>query len=122
MTDHKTGPLAYEPNLTRTRPLWLAGAGLAVLVVISLCLMWWLASGLTAGRGRPGPLDRSERDDLPVPRAALNPDQPAQRRQYEARQQEQLNSYGWVDQEQGLVHIPIENAMQMIPQKYGESQ
>ncbi|MGO8985886.1 MAG: hypothetical protein ACLPHI_05885 [Terriglobales bacterium] len=32
------------------------------------------------------------------------------------RQEEQLNSYGWVDQKDGVAHIPIERAMDLIVQ------
>jgi hypothetical protein len=32
-------------------------------------------------------------------------------------QEQQLNSYGWVDQKSGVVHIPIERAMQIIAQR-----
>jgi hypothetical protein len=30
---------------------------------------------------------------------------------------EQLNSYGWVDQPAGVVHIPIERAMQLVAER-----
>ncbi|PYX92592.1 MAG: hypothetical protein DMG71_17645, partial [Acidobacteria bacterium] len=33
------------------------------------------------------------------------------------QQEEQLNSYGWVDEKSGFVHIPIERAMQLIAQR-----
>ena len=32
-------------------------------------------------------------------------------------QEQELNSYGWVDEKAGVVHIPIERAMQLIAQK-----
>lgn len=32
-------------------------------------------------------------------------------------EEEQLNSYGWVDKNSGIAHIPIEQAMQIIAQK-----
>ncbi|MGA2357187.1 MAG: hypothetical protein ABSG02_22050 [Terriglobales bacterium] len=33
------------------------------------------------------------------------------------KQEEQLNSYGWVDQKAGVAHIPIERAMELIAQR-----
>ena len=33
------------------------------------------------------------------------------------REEEELNSYGWVDQKAGIVHIPIERAMQLIAER-----
>ncbi len=38
-------------------------------------------------------------------------------RQLDAEQLEQLNSYGWVDQQAGTVHIPIDRAMQLEAQE-----
>lgn len=34
-------------------------------------------------------------------------------RQLDADQLERLNSYGWVDQQAGVVHIPIDRAMEL---------
>jgi hypothetical protein len=33
------------------------------------------------------------------------------------KEEEELNSYGWVDQKAGIVHIPIERAMQIIAER-----
>jgi hypothetical protein len=33
------------------------------------------------------------------------------------KEEEELNSYGWVSQQAGVVHIPIERAMQLIAQR-----
>ncbi|MFY9842356.1 MAG: hypothetical protein WA718_23905 [Terriglobales bacterium] len=33
------------------------------------------------------------------------------------RQEDQLNSYGWVNQKDGVAHIPIERAMELIVQR-----
>ncbi len=38
-------------------------------------------------------------------------------RQDLVKQEEQLNSYGWVDQKAGVAHIPIEQAMELIAQR-----
>jgi hypothetical protein len=32
-------------------------------------------------------------------------------------QENQLNSYGWVDQKAGVAHIPIERAMELLVQR-----
>ena len=32
-------------------------------------------------------------------------------------EEEVLNSYGWVDQKAGIVHVPIERAMQLVAQR-----
>jgi hypothetical protein len=33
-----------------------------------------------------------------------------------ARRRERLESYGWVDREKGIVHLPIERAMELVAQ------
>jgi len=33
------------------------------------------------------------------------------------KQEDQLNSYGWVDKDAGVAHIPIEHAMELIVQR-----
>lgn len=50
----------------------------------------------------------------PAPRLETNPGEifPV----LHATQEAELNSYGWVDRQKGVVHIPIERAMQLIAQ------
>ena len=37
-----------------------------------------------------------------------------------AKQEKQLSSYGWVDQKKGAVQLPIERAMELTVEKYGQ--
>jgi hypothetical protein len=39
---------------------------------------------------------------------------PAALEQYRADQEGRLNSYGWVSQPDGIVHVPIERAMDLV--------
>ncbi|HUJ95233.1 MAG TPA: hypothetical protein VLW84_08225 [Terriglobales bacterium] len=36
---------------------------------------------------------------------------------FRLHEEDTLNSYGWVDQQAGVVHIPIERAMQLVAQR-----
>ena len=36
---------------------------------------------------------------------------------FRAREEAELNSYGWVNQTAGIVHVPIERAMELVLQK-----
>jgi hypothetical protein len=36
---------------------------------------------------------------------------------YEATEKAKLNSYGWIDKQAGIIHIPIERAMDLIAQR-----
>lgn len=51
----------------------------------------------------------------PPPRLQTNPT--IDLKQYEAAQEAKLNSYGWVDREAGIIHIPIERAMDLIAER-----
>ena len=42
---------------------------------------------------------------------------PADLAKFRAWEDSQLNSYGWVDRTAGVVHIPIERAMEIIAQQ-----
>jgi hypothetical protein len=45
---------------------------------------------------------------------ALDPNQPVMLRELLAKEREQLESYGWVDRDAGVVRIPIERAIQIV--------
>lgn len=49
---------------------------------------------------------------FPMPR--LQPDPTADMNKFRVREEELLNSYGWVDQNAGKVHIPIERAIDLV--------
>jgi hypothetical protein len=38
-----------------------------------------------------------------------------------AKQAQQLQSYGWVDQKAGVVQLPIDRAMELVAQQYGSN-
>ena len=44
----------------------------------------------------------------------LETNERSQLRDFLMNQEDQLNSYGWVDQKSGIAHIPIERAMELI--------
>ena len=52
---------------------------------------------------------------FPGPNLQLNP--PDDLRSFRAREDAELNSYGWVDRTNGVVHIPITRAMELIAQR-----
>jgi len=58
------------------------------------------------------------RSKFPVPPAVIRRQDPAADiEQYLAEQNERLHTYGWVNQNAGIVHIPIERAMQLLLQR-----
>ena len=49
------------------------------------------------------------------PKPALQADDVADMNRLRAEEDEILNSYGWVDQKDGRGHIPIDDAIKMVP-------
>jgi hypothetical protein len=47
----------------------------------------------------------------------LETDERTQLRGFLMDQEDQLNSYGWIDQKAGVAHIPIERAMALIVER-----
>ncbi len=50
----------------------------------------------------------------------INRGDPRQLSRLRAEQLEAINSYGWQDQEQGIVTIPIDRAMELVAQELGD--
>lgn len=107
-----------------------SAAGLVVIVLVSAALMWWLLRGFQTYD--------EKRDERPTPIEAANPQQPPpaprlqvapgfagalERSDSEDMQaewkaeNETLAQPGWIDQQQGIVRVPIETAMQMLVQR-----
>jgi hypothetical protein len=52
---------------------------------------------------------------FPEPR--LETDERGEINDFRRQENEQLNSYGWLDKSAGIVHIPIERAMQLVAER-----
>lgn len=89
-------------------------AGLLFLMVFAMALMWYLFDYL-AGRPEPGPEPSpmaTGRELPPEPRLQVTP--PTDLELTRQKEDEMLNSYGWVDREAGVVRIPIDRAMDLL--------
>jgi hypothetical protein len=106
----------YETRDANPSSLVRFGIGLALLLVVVWAAMWWLMGyfRVTQPTGPPAtPFGQLEEKQLPpMPRLQVNPvlDLNAQREQ----QSNALKSYGWVDRDRGIVHIPIDRAIDLI--------
>jgi hypothetical protein len=54
---------------------------------------------------------------LRFPAPQLQPDPVADLNKFRTRVEEQLNSYGWVNEKSGVAHIPIERAIDIVSQQ-----
>ncbi len=100
-------------------------AGLLVLVTIICMATIWILLALWLSK-RPFDSDFHARGQIVAPNAELlerfpNPNLQMNPRAdvvtFRAREDEELNSYGWINRTSGVVRIPIERAMELIAQR-----
>ena len=115
---HSDKDRAYQPDSVDVRK---AGAVVgALLLTLLLCcgVIAWLINSLEAQHAAFNPpMSALERERLlaPEPRLEVTPRLDGIRYRQQAIQQ--LNSYGWVDQQQGIAHIPLKTAQQLMLQR-----
>jgi hypothetical protein len=108
---------AYEhtdvaPGVAYNFAIWL---GVAMLVSGAIVYgTFWFLEGRSATldqSSRTYPLAVGQSQDPPAPRLQVQPFKDVW--ELKNSQRGALNSYGWVDKATGVVHIPIERAMQI---------
>lgn len=109
-------PAAYEASYLNLWTITLAGVGLVVVVLVILVLTGLLYQvfrvGLPAPDLQPPPLETAP---LPGPRLQVAP--PRELQALRATEQANLHAYAWVDQERGVVRIPIERAKELVAER-----
>src|SRR5262245_42293525 len=114
----------HEPNTINIPSVVMFLVALAAAVVVVALLMRGLLRYFDARKAQeappPSPLAPGVRVP-PEPRLQGAPgsvSSPAEDiRRFREREDQMLNSYGWIDQQSGIIHIPIEQAKKMIEQK-----
>jgi hypothetical protein len=132
------GGAGHEASALRIGPIVWFMIGLGVATVIVFLLMTGLfdtfANRASKSEDRPSPLAGERQKLPPEPRLQLAPtsaeqleakrppnikeDHPLQEmKRFRAEQDAKLNSYGWVDEKSGVVHIPIDDAKRLLLEK-----
>lgn len=90
------------------------GATIVVTVAIVMLFCWWLFGIYTYVQplGPAATPFASARPLPPEPRLQPKPENDLQ--QYLREESSELNSYGWVDRQNGVVRIPIDHAMKLL--------
>jgi len=103
--------------------------GLAVAGILVYFVLWGLYHYLDAYQRNhqppQNPLVQSEADTRNVPPQAiqkfpqprLEKNERVEINDFLLKEEQTLNSYGWVDQKDGVVRLPIDRAMQLIAQR-----
>lgn len=104
----------HEPPEPSMKAVGWFGLGLAVFIVASVALSVWITFSLSEPAPPPGephiPIDPVAHQAGPGPQA--NPRQELE--QLRQLQDRRLHGYGWIDRDRGVVHIPIDRAMDLV--------
>src|SRR5262247_384808 len=114
----------HEPNTVNIPGVVKFLVWLSVAVMVAALLMWGLLHYFDKRKAQeappPSPLAPEAR--LPpeprlqgAPGSASSPTEDIRR--FREQEDRMLNSYGWIDQQRGIIRIPIEQAKKLIEQK-----
>jgi len=101
------------------------GIGLAFLVVVSQLLLWWLFDHFSDRETKLSPhvpaIVRLQAPTVPPePRlqgnAPLDVNPRLDLKQMRSNEDAFLNHYGWIDPDHGIVHVPIDRALDAVAQ------
>lgn len=104
----------HETYEAETRYVLIFFAVIAVTVAVTM----WVSKGLLyyfVHHERPGAPAFSFRNARTLPPSPeLEPVPHVLLETYLAREKNELNGYGWIDRSQGIVHIPVDRAIELI--------
>ncbi len=125
---YKNPEVDYEHRDLSPRAVFMFLIGLAMVIVVAGLILWGMFR--TFGHGNVTPQPSATAISTPVqalppggdparnfPAPQLQPDPTADLNKFRTREEETLNSYGWIDKDHGVVRIPIDRAMQLMEQK-----
>ena len=118
--------VSFEPEDIEPRPVILALVGLGLACIAFYFVVLWMYSFQNRYQAAHQPLSsplivqshdarhvtKAEVEKFPEPR--LEEDERNQLDGIRITEEERLNSFGWVDQSSGTVHIPIQLAMELL--------
>ena len=113
----KHGEEGYEHADTNVRSIYHFGAVLAILIMAVMWAMVYTYNFFAnhESLGPPASPFENQRELPPQPR--LQPHPATDLKRYCEIEQQQLTTYGWVDQNNGLVRVPVDRAMEIVLEK-----
>jgi hypothetical protein len=97
--------------------VWAVGRfaiALAAICIVSLTILWGLYRYFESLEG-----SRVEKAMKLPPAPNLQTAPIPDLKAFRDAEDKMLNSYGWIDQQKGIVHIPIDRAIDMVAQRGG---
>lgn len=106
----------YEPTDVNLRVIGIVAGVIIVLAILIHLALLLLLERLAAQEGERLPVpEASPASRFPPPKLQVSPSEDLAR--LRAGEEWRLQGYGWVDRSQGIVHIPIERAMDLIVER-----
>lgn len=114
---HQVGNVTHERKDVDVIGVFMVAAIILLLVVISLLSVWGVIHFFNSDRKehRQAPLAARNENAFPAPRLEATPG--VALAHDTAAQKVELESYGWVDREKGVAHIPINLSMKLLLQR-----
>jgi len=106
----------HQEDRVDVRAIALFGTGLVIVILVVLIVLWLFMARFSA-------IDRERQEARPLlfedtsgqyPEPRLQPSPRLQMDELRRRDQQRLETYGWVDREDGIVRIPIERAIDLV--------
>ena len=117
--DTETVEHGHEGRDVSVRTILLLGAGLVGLAAAIQVVLFFQMGALWRARQKelppPVPVAQALPSAPPEPRLQIAPS--LDLKALRAAEDAQLHGYGWVDRKAGVVHIPIERAMDLVAQE-----
>jgi len=111
MTEHNAQEKGYETYALRIGPVLIATGAILAVAILSFISMWIMFYGLEHASiylaDDPPPMVVQQK---PYDGLLIQSDPPAELAVVRSQTQATLSSYGWVDKDAGVVHLPIEAA------------
>lgn len=111
--------VTHEHSDVDIRTILAFGAGMVVVVAVSFVLMWLMFRALehraAANDPQLSPLAVPAGRQAPEPRLQTN--EPGGLAKFRMMETKSLESYGWVNQQGGVAHVPIAEAKKLILQR-----
>jgi hypothetical protein len=115
---HQPSPRpGYERRDADVRSLVKFGVGLFLILAFVLVSMKWMFFYFAQSQQLGSPVAPVEYGRVIPPQPLLQVEPKIDLRNYRERQEEALTSYGWVDQPNGVVRIPIGRAMDLVVER-----
>ncbi len=110
----------FESQDLNIKALVWFGVALLTVTIVAMVLIWGMMTAMNSSTATTGP---SALVAPPEPRLQPNPidktSSPTEMLHQEmVNQEEWLHSYGWIDKEDGMAHMPIDEAMKMTVEEY----